>query len=48
MNAESGELAATYDVISVLFDLAARKSKPLPEEVRALAEAAIAAGAGEE
>ena len=48
MNAETGKLAATYDVISVLFDLAARKSKPLPEEVRALAEAAIAAGQGEE
>ena len=47
VDAESGEVAATYEVVSVLFDLTARKSKPLSDEVRALAEAAIAAGKGE-
>lgn len=44
---ESGDVAATYDVISVLFDLAARKSKPFPDHLRTLVEAAIEAGQAE-
>jgi acyl-CoA thioester hydrolase len=31
-NAETGELAATMEVTTILFDLAARKSMPLPED----------------
>jgi acyl-CoA thioester hydrolase len=47
LDANSGELAATYDVIGVLFDLAARRACPLPDNMRAKAEAAIKAGAGD-
>ena len=32
LNPETGELAATMEVTTILFDLAARKSIPLPEE----------------
>jgi acyl-CoA thioesterase FadM len=34
-NAETGDLAATSEKISVFFDMEARSKLPLPEELRA-------------
>ena len=40
-NAETGEIAATSEKISVYFDLAARRKAPLPEELRPALDAAL-------
>jgi acyl-CoA thioester hydrolase len=37
-NAGTGELVATIEIISVMFDLEKRKSIPLPDDIRAKAE----------
>jgi len=42
----TGEVSATFDTKALHFDLAARKSRPFPDEIRAKAEALIAPVAG--
>lgn len=45
-NLRTGETAATWEVIAVLFDLKERQAVPLTDEVRAAAETHLAPAAG--
>ena len=40
-NAESGTLIATQDAVEVFFDLEARKSTDMPDEIRAILKEAL-------
>lgn len=41
LNSETNEIAADVEITSVYFDLAARRSKPLPVQIRDLAERSL-------
>ncbi len=41
LNSETKEIAADVEITSVYFDLAARRSKPLPGQIRDLAERSL-------
>ena len=45
INSESGEMAAEVEMTSVYFDLGERKSAPLPQEIKAAAEALVGSSA---